>query len=341
MAVTMQDVARLAGVSVKTVSNVVNEYVHVSAKTRTRVQEAIDALGYEVNISARNLRTGRTRLITLALPELRVPYFAELAGAIIAEADKVGLRVLVEQTNGDRERELELLRGSASRIVDGVIFSPLALGPDDIEHFSVRFPMVLLGERIFGSPNDHVTMSNVEAAQAATKHLIDAGCRRIAMMGAHAGEVVGSAALRERGYRAALAEARIPVDERLIVEAGPWHRTTGAGIMDSFLRHGLDIDGIFAANDSLALGILHSLNVHRIAVPDAIAVIGFDDVEDASFAHPTLSTVQPGRAQISREAVRLLLYRIAEAADPSLRRLPVQNIQAGFQVMQRESTSHG
>jgi DNA-binding LacI/PurR family transcriptional regulator len=306
---------------------------------RRRVQDAIDKLGYEVNVSARNLRTGRTGLITLALPELRLPYFAELAGSVIAEAEKAGLRVLVEQTNGSRDRELELLQGGLNRMVDGVIFSPLALGPDDLAAFSVRFPLVLLGERVFGSPNDHVTMSNVAAAQAATKHLIDAGCRRIAMIGSHREEVVGSAVLRERGYRAALAEAGLPVDEELIIETRPWQRTTGARLTDQLLRDGLEIDGIFAANDSLALGVLHSLNVHRVAVPDAVAVIGFDDVEDASFAHPTLSTVCPGREQISREAVRLLRVRIAEsAATPPVDRSPAQTIYADFRIMQRESS---
>ncbi|MFT3889428.1 MAG: LacI family DNA-binding transcriptional regulator [Arachnia sp.] len=339
MAATMQDVAKLAEVSVKTVSNVVNDYKHVTPATRERVRKAIEKLGYEVNLSARNLRTGRTGLITLALPELRLPYFAELAASVIAEAEQAGMRVLVEQTNADREREIELLQGRSRHMVDGVVFSPLALGQDDIRLFNVRFPLVLLGERVFGSPNDHVTMSNVEAAKAATHHLLARGCRRIAFVGSHPGEAVGSAALREQGYRAALAEAGIPVDERLVVEAEPWHRLTGATVMDRLLTDGTDFDGVFAANDSLALGVLHSLNVHRVPVPERIAVIGFDDVEDASFAHPTLTSVSPGREQIAREAVRLLMLRIAEAGMSLTETRPAQSIRADFEIMARESSA--
>src|SRR5689334_17671683 len=106
---TMRDVARLAGVSVKTVSNVVNDFPHVSVATRTRVLAAITELGYQMNFSARNLSRGRTGMITLAVPELRLPYFAELTDEVIVAAAARGYTVLVEQTGGTRERELDVL----------------------------------------------------------------------------------------------------------------------------------------------------------------------------------------------------------------------------------------
>ena len=333
----MQDVARLAGVSVKTVSNVVNDYKHVSAPMRRRVQDAIDKLGYEVNVSARNLRTGRTGLITLALPELRLPYFAELAGSVIAEAEKAGLRVLVEQTNGSRDRELELLQGGLNRMVDGVIFSPLALGPDDLAAFSVRFPLVLLGERVFGSTNDHITMSNVEASKAATKHLLDTGHRRIAVIGTHPGEKVGSAALREQGFRAAMAEAGVPVEEALLRPTQVWHRNTGAEATDALIDSGESFDAVFALNDAMALGVLHSLSSHRIDVPGDVAVIGFDDIEDAAYTRPTLSTIAPGRDEIASRAVTLLQERIAEANTPPEGRTPIQRVFARYELVVRQS----
>jgi DNA-binding LacI/PurR family transcriptional regulator len=329
----MHDVAAMAGVSIKTVSNVINGYPYIRPGTKDRVEAAIAQLGYRVNISARNLRQGRTGMIGLAVPELSLPYFAELADSVIRAAERHGVVVLIEQTNASRERELEVLSGRRRHLTDGLIFSPLALGTEDREHFAVDFPMVLLGERIFGGPNDHVTMSNVEAARAATAHLVATGRRRIALVGAHEGETVGSAALRQRGYEQALAEAGLPVDPALVAEAGLWHRATGAEAMDRLLDAGTDLDAVFALNDALAIGALHALHARGVAVPEDVAVIGFDDIEDAAYASPPLSSVAPGREQIAQTAVDLLLARVAGTA-------PAEHVEVitDFEVVAREST---
>jgi DNA-binding LacI/PurR family transcriptional regulator len=332
--VTMHDVAAIAGVSIKTVSNVINGYPYIRPETKERVEAAITQLGYRVNISARNLRQGRTGMIGLAVPELSLPYFAELADSVIRAAEEHGIIVLIEQTNASRERELEVLSGQRRHLTDGLIFSPLALGTEDRERFVVDFPMVLLGERIFGGPADHVTMSNVEAARAATQHLIDSGRRRIAVIGAHEGETVGSAALRVRGYEQAIADAGLPLDLALVGEAGLWHRATGAEAMERMLDAGTELDAVFALNDALAIGALHVLHARGIAVPDEVAVIGFDDIEDAAYASPPLSSVAPGRETIARTAVDLLLDRVAGTA-------PAGHVEVvtDFEVVVRESTA--
>ena len=332
MPVRMQDVALRAGVSVKTVSNVVNGYPHIRDSTRKRVEDAIDQLGYRMNVSARNLRTRRTGMITLTVPELSLPYFAELADSVIRAADERGWSVLIEQTGADRERELEVLAGSRRHLTDGVLFSPLALGPDDLDHFDVDFPLVVLGERVFGARADHVTMNNVEAARAATAHLIATGRRRIAVVGAHAGEVIGSAALRLAGYERALADAGIPFDPALVGEAGLWHRSTGAETMARLLDSGTTIDAVFALNDAMALGALHALHERRIDIPGDIALIGFDDVDDVRYSVPTISSVDPGRAEIARTAVGLLVERIAGTTEPFRRVVPP------MRIMGRKST---
>ncbi|NUT57875.1 MAG: LacI family DNA-binding transcriptional regulator, partial [Agromyces sp.] len=200
MASTLHDVARLAGVSIKTVSNVINDYPHIRPATRAKVEQAIAELGYTPNLTARSLRSGRTGAIALAVPELSLSYFAELAAAVIEAAEEAGLVVLVEQTGGDRDREFELLRSPRLKLTDGLIFSPLGMGQEDVDRLNVPYPLVVLGERIFDGPADHVTMRNVEAARAATEYLIASGRRRIALVGAHEGEVLGSAGLRLRGY---------------------------------------------------------------------------------------------------------------------------------------------
>ncbi|QIK73791.1 LacI family transcriptional regulator [Propioniciclava coleopterorum] len=335
----MHDVARLAGVSAKTVSNVINGYPHVREATRAKVQLAIDKLGYELNVTARNLRLGRTGLITLALPELKLPYFAEFADEAIRAAEARGLRVLIEQTNADRARELAVLHGVRRVMTDGLIFSPLALGPDDIRLFQVDFPLVLLGERVFGSGNDHVAVDNVAGARAATQHLIEGGRRRIAVVGSHPDEPVGAPALRERGYREALAGAGIAVDEALIRPGQAWHMSVGAQLTDELIASGVAFDAVFALNDALALGVLHSLHQHRIKVPAQVAVIGFDDVEESAYVRPTLSSVSPGREQIATTAIDLLLQRIAESpGTPAGERAPARRVLAEFSLVPRQSS---
>ncbi|MCM0639919.1 LacI family DNA-binding transcriptional regulator [Cellulomonas wangsupingiae] len=331
----MHEVAARAGVSIKTVSNVVNGYPYIRESTREKVEQAIAELGYQLNVTARNLRRGRTGLIALAVPELRLPYFAELADSVIRAAEDRGLTVLIEQTGSVRKRELEVLRGQRRQLTDGLIYSPLALGPDDVHELEgVGYPMVLLGERIFGGPADHVTMSNVEAAKAATQHLLDLGRRRIAVVGAHEGETVGSASLRLQGYVAALEENGLPFDPALVGGAGPWHRATGADTMARLLDADLGIDAVFGLNDALALGALHTLHLRRVDVPGQVAVIGFDDIEETAYSSPTLSTVHPGREQIAATAVDLLLARIENRDDDR----PFRQVVADFSVVARQST---
>lgn len=313
MGATLRDVAALAGVSVKTVSNVVNGYEFVKTDTRRRVQEAIDKLGYQPNLSARTLRTGRTGVIGLAVPELSFSYFAELADAVLFAARKRGYVVLVEQTGGDRDAEIELLTGPRTSMLDGMLFSPLGLSSADVDLLRVPYPLVLLGERVFDGPTDHVTIQNVEGASAATSHLIDLGRSRIAVIGAHRNETVGSAALRLQGYRQALAAHGIPFDPDLVVYREGWHRTDGAEATEELLARGGNVDAIFGLNDELALGALRVLHDRGIAVPEQIAVVGFDDLVEGQFALPSLSTIDPERTVIADRAVAALVERIADA----------------------------
>ena len=334
MGVTMNDVAARAGVSIKTVSNVVNGYPHIRAATRERVEAAIEELGYSVNLTARNLRQGRTGMIGLALPELRVPYFAELADSVMRAAEARGLVLLIEQTGSHGEHEAEVLRGPRRRFTDGLLFSPVAMDPREHPELDVDYPLVLLGERVFDAGVDHVTMANVEAARAATEHLAARGCRHVAVVGVHPGEAMGSAALRFEGYRQGLAAAGLEYDPRRAGAAERWVRSTGAQAMAQVLDTGVAVDGVFAMNDALGLGALHVLHARGLRVPEDVAVIGFDDIDDTSYSEPPLSTIDPGREQIAHQAVELLVARIAgTAAAP-------QRVVADFSLVERESTAH-
>ncbi|GAA1822105.1 LacI family DNA-binding transcriptional regulator [Agromyces salentinus] len=335
MSVTLHDVARVAGVSIKTVSNVINAYPHIRPATKERVEAAIAELGYTPNLTARSLRSGRSGAIALAVPDLGLAYFAELAASVIEAAEAAGLVVLVEQTGGDRERELELLRSPRLKMTDGLIFSALGMSEADVASLSVGFPLVLLGERIFGGPTDHVTMRNVEAARAATEYLISSGRRRIAVVGAHEGEVVGSAALRMQGYLEALEAHGIAYDDSLIGYTTLWHRSNGARSMTELLEREVPFDAVFGLNDTLALGAMRVLQVSGRRVPEDVAVMGFDDLDEAGYSIPSLTTVDPGRAWIAKTAVATLVERIAggDVVGPPRLRL------ADFRIAERESAA--
>ena len=333
MSATMRDVATRAGVSVKTVSNVVNGFAHVRPSTRERVEAAIDELGYRMNFAGRNLRRGRTGMIGLAIPELRVPYFAELADSCLRAAEERGLVLLIEQTGAGGEHELDVLSSLQRQQTDGLLFSAVGMDPDDKAVLAVDYPLVLLGERVFDAGVDHVTMANREASRAATAHLIARGARRIAVLGAHEGERMGSAALRYSGYLDALADAGIAPDPRLVGEAGRWVRATGANAMTRVLdATGGEVDGVFAMNDALALGALHVLHERGFRVPEDVRVIGFDDLDEVRYSEPPLSSIAPGREQIARVAVDRLLRRIdGDDSDPA-------TIVADVDLIAREST---
>ncbi|QGQ20808.1 LacI family DNA-binding transcriptional regulator [Cellulomonas sp. JZ18] len=336
----MVDVARLAGVSVKTVSNVLNGYPYIRETTRSRVLAAIDELGYELNVTARSLRSGRTGMIGLAVPELGQPYFGELADEVLAAARRHGVQVLIEPTGFTREGELAALREPRRGLIDGLVFSPAALEQGDAPLLEeVGYPLVLLGEQIFSPRVDHVTMRNVEGSRAATDLLLDAGRRHIAVIGMLHAETAGSAALRFTGYREALAARGMQVDERLLGWADDgWHRANGARAMAAVLDTGAPVDGVVAFNDALAIGAMFELQVRGLAIPRDVAVIGFDDIEDARYSVPSLTTVDPGRREIADVAVELIVRRVEERlSPPDVPAPPVLHL-ADLRIVEREST---
>lgn len=336
MGATMHDVARVAGVSIKTVSNVINDYPHVRATTRSRVQAAIDELAYRPNVSARGLRSGRTGVIGLAVPALRENYFAELADHIIRAADARGVGVVVEQTNGDREAELLAVGGGRRRFTDGLLLSPVNLGQLDADVLDVDYPLVLLGDRIFDGPTDHVAIHNTGAARAGVEHLLSLGRRRIAILGGSDGDPAqpSSASLRLAGYREALAAAGVTEDPALVRPLAHWTRAAGADAIHALVAEGVAFDGVFALNDTVALGALRALAKEGLDVPGDAAVLGFDDIDEARFSVPSLSSIDAGKAQIAETAVELLLERIAEKDE---HRKP-RTVRAAYRVVAREST---
>ena len=332
---TIYDVAREAGVSHQTVSRLLLGHDGIRPATRARVEAALQALDYQTNITARNLRNGRTGMISLAIPSLNQTYFAELAQAVIHAARDRGLRVFVETMDGDRERELSVLSRSRGNLVDGVIFAPTILSAADVADLTIGLPLVLLGDRIFDSGYPHVAMANAEAARTAVEHLIGQGRRRIAVIGVEPPGGHGAAQLRLAGYEAALRDAGIEFDERLTLDGAGWLRSDGVNAIDRLLDSGTSFDAVFGFNDALALGALRGLLRAGINVPDDVAVVGFDDTQDALYSTPSLTSINPGMDEIARMAVTLLDRDIDGApADDA-----ATEFRVGFGLVERESTA--
>lgn len=334
---TIQDVAKSAGVSPMTVSNVINNHPSVKPETRNRVIKAMAELDYRVNVAARNLRAGKTFKIGLAVAEIDRPYYGQLAAKIIAEAAKHNLDVLVEQTGATRENEIEALWLSRNRMYDGLILSTVGLGPDDVELLNVDYPVVILGERIFNGPVDHVAMANVEGAKAATQHLIKQGCKRISIIDSHISEKTDASSLRYSGYQAAHKDARISIDPALAItlETTTFSLAYGLEAGNKLIESGTQFDGVFCVTDTVAFGVLRALANHGIKVPGDVKVIGFDNIEEGAFSVPSLSTIDPDHDLMAKTAVDLLVRRMNEGKSKSK---PVEFV-SNFKLIPRESTA--
>jgi len=333
-AVTIQDVARAAGVSPMTVSHVLNAHPHVKDSTRERVLLAIEELDYRVNVAARNLRTGRTGTIGLAVPEVDRPYFGQLAAEIISAAEKRGMRVVIEQTGATRENELDALFLSRKRMYDGLILSAVGLGAADIDLLRVGYPVVILGERIFQGPVDHVAMPNVEGAASATRHLIEQGAKRIAMLDGALSDDIDMSHLRANGYRQALAAAGIAFDPELLRPLDVFTMKSGETTIRAAVRDGVKFDGVFCVTDTVAIGVLRGLATEGIRVPQQVKVIGFDNIREAEFTVPSLSSVDPDHAAMAEKAVDLLTRRIEDGDSGDQ-----EEYVSSFRIVKRESTA--
>jgi len=313
----------------------VSGYAHVSERMRARVLASIDELDYRPNPVARTLRTGRTGMLALVVPEIDVPYFSELARDVIDVAAEVGYRVMIDQTGHDHDRERQLLTGEdRTMLFDGVLFSPLVTKAELLDMpGTTRMPLILLGEHDFDGRYDHVAIDNVAAARDAVNHLIATGRTRIAALGSQPLEEYSTPLQRSAGYESALAEAGMGLRPEYAVTAAHYSRPDGYRAAQELLALDERPDAIFCFSDLLAIGAMRAVFDAGLRVPEDVAVIGIDDVEEGRFSRPSLSTISLDTPFIARESVRRILERID---DPEL---PAKEIVAPHKLIVRESTA--
>ncbi|MFC4018765.1 LacI family DNA-binding transcriptional regulator [Micromonospora sp. GCM10011542] len=328
MASTLKDVARLAGVSVKTVSNVVNDYPHISPAMRRRVDAAIAELRYRPNVFARTLRTGRTGVLALVVPDADVPYGDALAREVVHAAARQGYRVVIEQD------ATPPLGGDRNVPVDGVLLSaPLA--PAELVQAQVAAgrPVVLVGGEARDGRCDQITVDAARAAEDATAHLLRAGRRRIAAIGAYP---TASAAVPRActvGYQRALRRAGLAPVPGHPLPTSRHRRADGYRAARALLARPDRPDAMFCYSDPLAIGAMRAAFDAGLRVPADVAVIGIGDIEEGRYSRPTLSTVSVDTGFLAREAVARVAARI-DQPDAA-----VTEITAPHTVLPRESTA--
>jgi LacI family transcriptional regulator len=307
MAVTIRDVARVAGYSVATVSRVLNGSGPVADETRRRVREAATSLRFSPNVAARSLSTSRTHTIGVLLPDLYGEFFSEVIRGIDQAAQRQGYHVLVSSSH-NAPAEISAALGTMRGRVDGVaIMSPVIDGATLAAELPPSLPLVLLNCAGGQEDVDSLGIDNHGGAYAMTRHLFALGRRRIAFIRGPRGN--GDAEARLRGYRDALRDAGAESRGEWVFD-GDFQKGAGLAAVERLLAASVRPDALFASNDAMAIAAMSGLRDAGLRVPEDVAVTGFDDIPVARFMNPSLTTVRVDIAGLGARAVRTLIHAV-------------------------------
>ncbi len=329
---TIGDVAKRAGVSMMTVSRVINNSGYISQETRQRVEQAIAELGYVPNALARSLRFKQTKTLALVLTDITNPFFTTVARGVEDTASEQGFSVMFCNTDESQADEAEYLNVIVQKQVDGVLLVPAASAPDSARFLRERnVPFVVLDRRIRGDEVDTVRGDSEQGAFDLTQHLLSLGHRRIGMLSGPS--VVTTAADRVAGYRRALLEAGAPPDDSLILE-GPYTLDSGYMLAEQILTHDLRPTALVAANNFIAIGALRALRAAGLRVPKDMSLVAFDDLPAPIVIDPFFTVVSQPAYEMGQRATALLLERLAGNGPAAL-----QDIVLPTQLIVRESSA--
>lgn len=310
--VTMRDVAERAGVSIKTVSRVVNSSPEVSDETRRRVSEIIEQMAYRPNIVARSLHTRRTHIIGLVVPDITDPFWPEVVHGVQAQARESGYNVILATSGEDPEEELLHIELFLQKQVDGIILCSSRGDTDHLLHIANMAEHIVLVNRSVGRlpGTGSVKVDNTQGAYLGTRYLLDQGYRRVACLcGPSHWE---SSKQRYRGYQMALQEKGLPLDPRLVTWLPP-EVFQAAERMEEAMRLATllleadpAIDALFVHDDVVAFGVLKLCRLKSLDVPEDIAIVSFDDILLASMVYPPLTTVAIPKQELGAQAMKLL-----------------------------------
>lgn len=328
---TIRDIARSAGVSVATVSRVLNDRPDVAPATREVVLRELRAHKFTTNRGARGLSRGRSGFLGFTMPYIRADYFAAILAGTLEAAYEQDMRIALCATHSEHDREVSLVEGLMDGTTDGAIILLPEESSDELNALRARdYPFVVADPRYPLPPGiPAVSASHRAGAMAATDHLLALGHRKIG----HISGPRGWTATEERieGFHAALAAAGVLASPELVVE-GDFESKSGHAAAEKLLGLPDPPTAIFAANDNMAFGTLQAAGERGLSVPDDLSVIGFDDADLATIVTPALTTVRQPLAELGRTAVSLL-RRVIEG-----QRFEALRIELATQFVVRNST---
>lgn len=325
---TIHDVAKVAGVSVATVSRVLNGGV-VSDKTKAKVLKAINDMNYKPNLLGRNLRRSSTMTIIILLPTISNSFYSKIVRGIEDKASENGYNVMICDTNSKAEKEKVYLEMLKNKLVDGVIIMSSAIGAQQLTKLANNFPIVQCCESKEGTDITTITIDNYSASYKAVKHLINIGNKRIALI--CGSNEFYSSKLREQGYRKALIDSGIEIDET-IIKAGNYSFESGFRITRELLLQVNRPTAIFAMSDTMAIGAIKACREKGLSVPHDMSIVGFDNIKFATMCEPTLTTIKQPQYELGSIAMETLISKIKND------NIKVDNIVLDHELIIRDST---
>jgi LacI family transcriptional regulator, repressor for deo operon, udp, cdd, tsx, nupC, and nupG len=325
----IQQVAKQAGVSVATVSRVLNGQKTVSGKTRMKVEEAIKKLNYEPSMLGRNLRNSESRLLLILIPTISNPFYLEIIKGIEQVAISQNYNILLCETDSDPEREniyFDLVR---KKMADGIISMDPAVNGKTLKKLAENYAIIQCSEYEEGSGIPYVTIDNEEASYRAVKHLVQIGHKKIALI--NSDEKYLYARQRKMGYKRALEENGIALKPEYIIPTQHLGFENGQQAMKKILNLEERPTAVFAVSDLLAIGALKEINASGLHVPSDIAVVGFDKIDFSNMTNPTLTTIAQPMHKMGTVAAKMLIDKI--------KGIEVESIILDHELVIRESTS--
>lgn len=325
----IQQVAKHAGVSVATVSRVLNGQNTVTSKTKLKVEEAIKELSYEPSMLGRNLRNSESRIVLILIPTISNPFYLEIIKGIENIAISHNYNILLCETDSDPEKEniyFDLVR---KKMADGIISMDPAVNVETLKQLAEKYAIIQCSEYGGGIGIPYVTIDNEEASYRAVKHLIQIGHTKIALM--NTDEKFLYARERKMGYQRALKEHGIELNKDYIFYTQDLGFENGQQAMKKILKIKDRPTAVFAVSDLLAIGALKEINAAGLNVPGDMAVIGFDKIDFSNMTNPTLTTVAQPMYKMGTTAAKMLIEKIKGNN--------VDSVILDFELVIRESTA--
>lgn len=322
--ITIQDVATAAGVSVSTVSRVLNDKVDVATETFEKVQRVIEELGYTSSLAAKSMRSRKTNVIGLVLHDLEQSFCLNVVRGVNRAIEQMDYDLLVYTGGNSRDRSWAVRERQYVSLLNGSITDGIIVVTPTAETFSTHYPLVAVDPHLDSAEFPAVIATNHVGAQAAMEYLLGLGHRRIGFIGGRPD--LQSAVRRLQGYQDSLRQANIPLDPDLI-QIGDFTQETGYRCAQKLLALPVRPTAIFAANDKSAIGAIEAITEIGLKVPEDISVVGFDNIEEASFVNGGLTTVDQFISDMGRVAVEMLVKLIQnQPLENRLFRMPTKLI---------------